>query len=217
MSSSEESAVWKFVCGLVTGVVLTFLYVRFGIQAPGAIGLGQKLTTEAVVKTAEMDLYNARQPPIVRRRALAVVLANRPELFLEVDQRINNTFFNAFLQHTQRQDQPGRIDADAIGTTRLIGSSGSGTFQSVRLDSQSIHSLVRDPSGKPIGIGIPTSSILEGRLRKQFPEASEEVIRFLADNHRTLGLSLAGSADSRPLGSLLPGFVGQTDSQTGRP
>ena len=87
MAQDNSGSLTKFFLGVGVGVTMSFVYVRFGISGlPGILGLGQKLTENAVVSTAEFDLYAAETDPAVRYRALAVVVANKPELFIHFDQ-----------------------------------------------------------------------------------------------------------------------------------
>ncbi len=75
MGSGESNPILNFVIGLVVGVGMAFLYIRFGIELPAAMGVGQRITSEVIVKTAEFELFNSSNPALVRHRALAVILA----------------------------------------------------------------------------------------------------------------------------------------------
>lgn len=90
----ESNPLWKLLGGVVFGVVLTWLYVRFGFELPGIARLGQKVAAEAVVTTAEVDLYDPAAPLENRQRALAMVISEKPELFLEIDESIGGRFFH---------------------------------------------------------------------------------------------------------------------------
>ena len=50
--ATESGSVGKFVAGMLAGVALTGLYVRFGYKLPGILGLGKKLSANAIVSTA---------------------------------------------------------------------------------------------------------------------------------------------------------------------
>ena len=130
----ESNPFFNFVIGLLIGVGASFLYIRFGIQLPAAAGVGQRITSEAIVKTAELQLFDASNPPLVRHRALAMILANEPEKFLAIDRAINHRFLNEFLRQHQSgfslngpvilDDNPSTlktISRSRIGTT-MIGS-----------------------------------------------------------------------------------------------
>ena len=98
MSGSESNPILNFLIGLFIGVAGTFLYVRFGIELPSMGGVGQRLTSQAIVKTAEYELYNSNNSAIVRRRALAVfapraaVAAPSPILLIKLRRPKNPDF-----------------------------------------------------------------------------------------------------------------------------
>ena len=178
MSGSGESNPFaNFVIGLLIGVGASFLYIRFGIEMPAAIGVGQRITSEAIVKTAELELFNNSNPPLVRHRALAMILANKPETFLEVDRAIGHRFLNEFLRQHQTgyplngpvvvnppNEDPLTISPSMVGTTVInagvLGSSG-------------------------IRVANKSPSILRAMLQQKYPDASDEVIDFLVANPET--------------------------------
>lgn len=89
---------WKFIVGVLFGVVLTYLYVRFGYQLPGVARLPATLSAEAIVATAESTLYDVNAPPENRRRALAVIVGQRPELFVDVNDQLDDRFYDEVIR-----------------------------------------------------------------------------------------------------------------------
>ena len=96
--ATDSGSIGKFLVGMLAGVALTGLYVRFGYKLPGILGLGKKLSENAIVTTAEIDLYDHEQAEDVRKRALAVVIGQRPELFMELDASGGNRIYEEVLR-----------------------------------------------------------------------------------------------------------------------
>ena len=94
----ERSPIWKFLGGLALGVGLTYAYVRFGYSLPSVLKLGEKVKSNAIVTTADVDLYDHKAPLEVRQRALAVVVGQQPELFIEIDNATNHVFLEDVLR-----------------------------------------------------------------------------------------------------------------------
>ena len=65
---------------------------------PDVVQLPGKITEAAVVTTAEIDLYDPRAAPEVRRRALAVVMSQNPELFVEIDHKLGGRLMEETLR-----------------------------------------------------------------------------------------------------------------------
>jgi hypothetical protein len=178
MAGNESNPFFNFVAGLLIGVGASFLYIRFGIELPAAAGIGQRITSEAIVKTAEFELFNASNSPLVRHRALAVILANRPETFLEIDQAINYRFLNEFIQRHRAGfplDGPVIVNEPATGLTTISRSKVGTTV----VDSGAI-------------AGIPTvrranesDFVTRAILQQKYPEASRETIEFLVAHPET--------------------------------
>lgn len=95
---NDSNLLTKIVCGALMGVALTWAYVRFGFELPGVARIGAKVTSEAVIATAEVDLYDVHAPLQTRQRALAVVMGQKPELFIEVDGALGNQFFEEVIR-----------------------------------------------------------------------------------------------------------------------
>jgi hypothetical protein len=96
--AKESNPVWKFVCGVMIGVVLSWAYVRFGFTLPGILGWTGKVSSEAIVMTAEGTLYDPHATADVRKRALAVIVGQKPSLFLEIDAALDNRFYEEALR-----------------------------------------------------------------------------------------------------------------------
>ena len=173
MSNGNESdRVLRFLFGLVCGVVLTILYVRFGFPLPGLIGLEQQLISKSVVKTAETDLLNPHADIKVRQRALAVVLANEPETFVEIDSAIGNQFMSEYLKRNNTNPYQIAIPSPTVNDIM-----------------PSLEQLVQQTKSKPIGGGLvldksnnimlPSRGESEIDLRAKYRDASDETIQFL--------------------------------------
>lgn len=96
--SKESNPVWKFVFGLMVGVALSWAYVRFAFTLPGILGWTGKVSSEAIVITAEAQLYDPQATVDVRKRALAVIVGQKPNLFLEIDAALDNRFYEEALR-----------------------------------------------------------------------------------------------------------------------
>ena len=194
-----ESQFGKFLVGLVVGVVATFVYIRFGVELPGAAGVGQRITTEAIVKTAEFEFHNTANDPIVRRRALAVILANRPDEFLQIDAEIGNQFFDAYLRQSKVKNRVGTNVFDSQ-SERF----GYGTPTLAKFGNQTVNLVgVADANRIP---DLKKQTSLRGVLiASMYPDASSEVIDFLVRhpeldrqlNHPPTGL-ISSSGKSQP-------------------
>ncbi len=174
MSQNESSSFGRFLFGLFAGVVLTVLYVRFGFVLPGALGWEQKVISKAIVTAAEMDLYNPNSHPMVQRRALAIVLANKPETFLEIDAAIGNRFFNEFMRRkADRKSQLIRSQSTGIDLAlkqpnlAKYLSNKSGSTDEKTIKNSLLIGQIRD------------DKFLHNFLRLRYPDASDEVLSFL--------------------------------------
>lgn len=90
MGDTESSSFAKYFGAVVFGITITYAYVHFGYQPPVAFQLAGKATSEAIVTTAEVDLYNPSAEDSIRQRAMAVVLGQQPELLIELNQELDN-------------------------------------------------------------------------------------------------------------------------------
>lgn len=168
----ESDRVLKFFFGLVSGILLTILYIRFGFELPGIVGVEQRVVSAEVVKTAELDLLNSNASTSARQRALAVVLANQPEKFVEIDSAIGNKFMAEYLRQHNALPLHSSIAPEVIGPV------------------PSIEQLVAETQNKTIGKGLvvgtsisrPSRIEKEREFRSEYPDASEETILFLVDH-----------------------------------
>lgn len=96
MSKSEDggSGIWRFVGGMLFGVILTAGYVKYAFELPAIFTLGDKIAEATIVTTAEIDLYDLNKPMDVRMRALSVVLGQQPDKIIELDQQFNHLLLN---------------------------------------------------------------------------------------------------------------------------
>ena len=178
MAGNESNKFVNFVFGLVVGVGASFLYIRFGIELPAAAGIGQRITSQAIVKTAEFELFNAGNSPLVRHRALAVILANQPEKFLEIDQAINYRFLNEFIQRHR--------DGSPLNVPVIVNESDKGV---TTISRSKVGTTVVDAGAVA---GIPTISrpngsdfVTRALMQQKYPEASHEIIEFLVTHPET--------------------------------
>lgn len=171
--SGDSNPLANFAIGLLLGVGASFLYIRFGIEMPSAIGVGQRITSEAIVKTAELELYNSRNPPLVRHRALAMILANKPDVFLEVDEAIGHRFLNEFVRRHGSTDMRNKalISGDNLDSQlQTISPSKVGT------------TVIQAGTvlGSPvIGVAGKSNVVAESMLRQTYPDVTDETIKFL--------------------------------------
>lgn len=180
---NEASSIGKYIAAMLCGVVLTFLYVRFGYNMPGVVQLGSKVASEAVVTTAEVDLYNSKAPHKVRQRAMAIVVGQRPDLFIDVDDAIGNQFFEEVLRRKavrkaklikQRMRAYGM--ALAKPALRRHQEKRFGVKETDLLKQRMLIADIRD------------DEFLDGYLRRYFPEASGEDLADLVLNVYQNGL-----------------------------
>lgn len=97
-NTDDSPSVMRFIGGVFFGVVMTLGYVRYAWTMPDVAQLPGKITEAAVVTTAEIDLYDPRAAPEVRRRALAVVMSQNPELFVEIDHELGGRLMEETLR-----------------------------------------------------------------------------------------------------------------------
>ncbi len=139
---------------------------------PSAIGVGQRITSEAIVKTAELELFNNSNSLLVRHRALAMILANKPDVFLEVDQAIGHRFLNEFVRrHGSMDATPGSLAETSHGK-RLP------TIAPSKVGTTVIQAGTVIGSPK-IGVAKQSNFIVEPLLRQKYPGITPETVDFL--------------------------------------
>ena len=96
MSQTDDggSGIWRFIGGMLFGVILTAGYVKYAFELPAIFTLGDKIAEATIVTTAEVDLYDLNKPMDVRLRALSVVLGQQPEKIIELDQQFDHLLMN---------------------------------------------------------------------------------------------------------------------------
>jgi hypothetical protein len=96
----------KFVLGVLLGAVMAFGYVRWNVQLPAILLLPEKLRGNIISTAAEADLYDLERGAEVRRRALEVLFANRPDYAARLDAEAGHPFLSAL--HRERAVREAR-------------------------------------------------------------------------------------------------------------
>ncbi|MEM1062240.1 MAG: hypothetical protein AAGJ97_07925 [Planctomycetota bacterium] len=102
--SSDGVPFGGYLAGLLTGVVLSVLYVRFDWRPPAVVTLPGKVQDFAIAATADLDLSDPTRPVDVRRRALATVLATNPDLVIELDDETDGGLLAAWDARQARRE-----------------------------------------------------------------------------------------------------------------
>ncbi len=82
----------KFILGVIFGAGLAVGYVRYNLELPEYLQLTDKLRGNLVSTATEGELFDLDRDLAVRRRALEVLFANRPEFAVEVDREFGHPF-----------------------------------------------------------------------------------------------------------------------------
>ncbi len=132
MTQRGESTLWGFVGGLLAGVLLASLYVRYGYQPRNVLTLPAQVTSAAVSMTAGADLENWDLSPEVRQRAAAVILSLNLDRLIELDDATDNVLTRELLrQKAVRAVQAARSRVHAydmaVGKPALREALGVGT------------------------------------------------------------------------------------------
>jgi len=196
---SEASSIGKYVAAMLCGIVLTALYVRFGYTAPTVVQLGSKVAAEVVVTTAEVDLYDSKAPHEVRQRALAIVVGQRPDLFVEVDDAIGNQFFEEVLRRKAVR-KAKLIKQRMRGYEMALAKPALRRHQERRFGVKETELLKQ----RMLIADIHEDEFLDSYLRRRFPEASGDDLANLVLNVYQNGLR----SDS-------PQTAAQADFETG--
>ena len=112
MAAERPGSFSRYVVGVVFGIAMTYAYVRFGYALPGLVQLGSTVASEAVVSTAEIDLYDYGADIEIRQRALAVVLGQRAELLIEIDNELDHQILEEVLR--KESAAQGQADQETI-------------------------------------------------------------------------------------------------------
>jgi len=97
-STDDSPSVLRFMAGVLFGVLMTFLYVRYKWTMPEVVQLPGKISEAAVVTTASMNLFSPTAPDDVRRRAFTVVMTHKAEEFVKLDQELGSPLLNEVLR-----------------------------------------------------------------------------------------------------------------------
>ena len=97
----------KFLLGVIAGALLSFGYVRYNVQLPEILQLGDRLRGNLISTAVEQDLYNLERPTETHRRALEVFFANRPADAAAIDARNGYPFLQRL--HSRRAIRQARI------------------------------------------------------------------------------------------------------------
>jgi len=188
----QSDPIWKVLGGMVAGVLLTYAYVRFGYSLPWIVQAGGKMTSEAMVATAEIDLYDPVASDDVRHRALAIVVGLKPELFIDVDDAIGNQFFEEVLRRKavrkaklmKHRPRAYRMALDKPALRRVY-EKRFGVSDDESLERSMFEADIRD------------DEYLYGYLRRRFPEASlDDMAELILDVYQS-GLKTGETATAR--------------------
>ena len=88
--SDDSPSILKFIGGALFGVIMTFVYVRYAWTMPKVVQLPGKIAEAAIVTTAAMDLFSAEASDEVRRRAFSIVMSQKADEFVTMDQELGS-------------------------------------------------------------------------------------------------------------------------------
>lgn len=94
----------KFVAGIVIGALLSFTYVRYGVELPAVLRLPDVLRGNLVATAVEQDLYDLDRTPAERTRALEVYFANRAGDAAALDADAGAPFLSALYRTRARRE-----------------------------------------------------------------------------------------------------------------
>ena len=86
---------WRFLLGLLVGVLLAGSYVKWNLELPAFLTLPSTLRGNVVSSTAESELYDLAKDDDVRQRALEVFFANRARFAATIDREAGHPFRSA--------------------------------------------------------------------------------------------------------------------------
>lgn len=96
----------KFFVGTALGAVLSFVFVRFGLEPPAITKLPEKLKANLVTTAVEADLYDLNAADGVHQRALKIYFDNRAGDAAKLDAEAGHPFLNAL--HRARATREAR-------------------------------------------------------------------------------------------------------------
>ena len=98
-SDSVETAMLKFFIGTALGALLSFVFVRFGLEPPAIAKLPEKLKANLVTTAVEADLYDLDAEAEVRERALKIYFDNRAGDAAKLDATSGTPFSKSCTAH----------------------------------------------------------------------------------------------------------------------
>ena len=98
MATDDSPSITKFFGGVLLGVLMTYVYIRYAWAMPELVQLPGKITEAAVVTTAEVDLFSPQASEDVRRRAFSVVMSQKAEEFVEIDRELGGQLMEEVLR-----------------------------------------------------------------------------------------------------------------------
>ncbi|MCA9248226.1 MAG: hypothetical protein KDA42_13955 [Planctomycetales bacterium] len=165
----ESNSLWKYVTSVACGALLCYAYVRFGFELPGILGIPQRISSEALVTTAEMSLYDCDASDTERLRALSMVLANRPELMLEVNQQLDGAILETVLRRKAVREAKllkQRVAAYDMALQKPALRSLNERKHKIRDLAKLKRAMLADD--------LHENEFLIGYLRRRFPDASSD-------------------------------------------
>lgn len=96
----------KFFVGTALGAILSFVFVRFGLEPPAITKLPEKLKANLVTTAVEADLYDLNAAAGVHERALKVYFDNRAGSAAKLDAGAGHPFQTAL--HRDRATREAR-------------------------------------------------------------------------------------------------------------
>ena len=180
MARQDSSSIGTYVVGVVCGVALTYAWVWFGYSLPGVVRLAGEVASEATVSTAETGLYSPDADIEVQQRALAVLVAHRPELFIDVDTAIDHQFLEEVLRRK------------AFRKTKLIRQQFSAyetalSKPALRKRLESRHNVTETEALKRrmLVAAVHEDEFLNAYLQRHFPDHSgDRLAEFVLDVYR---------------------------------
>jgi len=95
---------WKFIGGVLLGIVVAFGYVRFDLPLPDFLQLPGTLKGNLVSTVTEGELYDLSADAGMQRRALEVYFGNQPRAAVEVDAAAGHPFLYALHRERARRE-----------------------------------------------------------------------------------------------------------------
>lgn len=95
---------WKFIGGVLLGIVVALGYVRFDLPLPDFLQLPGTLKGNFVATVTEGELYDLSADAGVQRRALEIYFDNQARAAAEVDAGAGHPFLHALHRERARRE-----------------------------------------------------------------------------------------------------------------